>query len=212
MLDFLALRHAMVDQQVAQRQVLDGRVLDAMRRVPREEFVSEEFQKWAYADRPLPIELGQTISQPYVVALMAQALQLKEGAQRVLEVGTGSGYGAAVLSLLAQEVYTIERHPLLAEQAKERFRKLGYRNISVEVRDGSKGLPELAPFDGICVTAAAQQMPEDLVSQLKVGARLVVPIGPQYEVQSLSVIIRKTESQFLQEDLGAVQFVPLVSD
>src|SRR5438105_8198641 len=169
-------RDRMVDIQIAGRGVADRRVLDAMREVAREAFVTEGLQEFAYEDSPLPIEQGQTISQPYIVALMTEAAEVKPG-DRVLDVGTGSGYAAAVLSQIAREVYTIERHQALAETAQKRFAQLGYDNIEVRHGDGTRGWPEAAPFDSIIVTAGGPEIPKTLIEQLKVGGRLVIPIG-----------------------------------
>ena len=179
-LSFARQRDQMVAEQIARRGIRDPRVLDAMHRVPRHLFVSSELCSRAYQDRPLPTGYGQTISQPYIVALMTELLQLS-GSETVLEVGTGSGYQAAVLALLAREVHTIEYHPELAAQAREKLLELGFANVFFHVGDGSEGLPEYAPFDGILVTAAAPRTPRSLLDQLAVGGRLVIPIGSRYE-------------------------------
>ena len=204
-----ALRENMVRYQIAARGVSDDRVLDAMRAVPREAFMPEELAEFAYEDTPLPIEEGQTISQPYIVALMIAAIQ--PGAQgRVLEIGTGSGYAAAVLSRVVGQVYTVERHEALVDLARRRLRTLGYGNVEVLHGDGSLGWPEHAPYDGIIVTAGGPHVPRQLREQLAVGGRLVIPIGPDPRLQHLVRVTRVTHERFDEERLGAVRFVPLV--
>jgi len=211
-LDRLAVdRDRMVDRQIAARGVTDPRVLEAMRRVPREAFVAEGCEEFAYEDSPLPIADGQTISQPYIVALMIEAAEVKPG-DRVLEIGTGSGYAAAVLSRIAAKVYTVERHGALADTAKKRFARLGYRNIEVRHGDGTLGWPEAAPFDAIIVTAGGPEIPETLRGQLKIGGRLVIPVGVLVREQRLVKVVRDGENEFHEEDLGAVTFVPLVGE
>ena len=192
------------------RQVRDVRVLSAMGQVPREAFVPEAQRAQAYADHPLPIGLEQTISQPFVVAFMAEAAGL-QGSQRVLEVGTGSGYGAAVLSHLAGEVWTVERHGELADRARERLARLGYDTVHVITGDGSKGLPEHAPFDAIVVTAAAEVVPRAYLEQLVDGGRLVIPVGPAAGNQRMYRFTRRGEDH-TTDDLGPFRFVPLVVD
>jgi protein-L-isoaspartate(D-aspartate) O-methyltransferase len=206
-----AVRERMVERQIAARGVNDARVLDAMRQVPREAFVASGFEEFAYEDSPLPIAEGQTISQPYIVALMIEAAEVKAG-DRVLEIGTGSGYAAAVLSRIAAEVYTVERHGALAESAKRRFARLGYRNIEVRHGDGTLGWPEAAPFDAIIVTAGGPEIPESLRNQLKIGGRLVIPIGSLTDEQRLVKVVRDGEHAFHEEDLGPVRFVPLIGE
>lgn len=200
-------RSAMVRLQLEQRGIQDARVLDAMARVPRHLFVPAEARDQAYGDHALPITEGQTISQPYVVALMAQALALCPG-ERVLEIGAGSGYAAAVLSLLAGEVYAIERHPTLAESAARRLRELGYTNVHIVASDGTEGLPEYAPFDGIMVSAAAPWVPLPLREQLGEGGRLVIPVGGRQAQMMLR--LTRTNHQIQTERLGEVRFVPLI--
>ncbi|GIU85033.1 MAG: hypothetical protein KatS3mg008_1808 [Acidimicrobiales bacterium] len=200
----------MVERQLRARGIEDERVLDAILRVPREEFVPEELRGHAYEDRPLPIGEGQTISQPYVVALMAEAAQLGPD-DVVLEVGTGSGYGAAVLSCIARWVWTLERIPQLAEAARRRLEHLGFRNVSVVVGDGSVGLPDHAPYQAIVVTAAAPRIPGRLVDQLDLGGRLVIPVGPDPWAQDLLVVTR-TSDGLETRSLGPVAFVPLVGE
>jgi protein-L-isoaspartate(D-aspartate) O-methyltransferase len=206
-----AERERMVERQIVARGVNDARVLDAMRQVPREGFVASGFEEFAYEDSPLPIAAGQTISQPYMVALMIEAAEVKSG-DRVLEIGTGSGYAAAVLSRIAAEVYTVERHGALAQTAKRRFARLDYRNIEVRHGDGTLGWPEAAPFDAIIVTAGGPEIPESLRLQLKIGGRLVIPIGSLTDEQRLVKVVRDGEHAFHEEDLGPVRFVPLIGE
>jgi protein-L-isoaspartate(D-aspartate) O-methyltransferase len=208
MTEFDKARQRMVRRQLARRGISDPRVLDAMGRVPREEFVGSELRHLAYEDSALPIEQSQTISQPYIVALMAEALELRPD-DRVLEIGTGSGYAAAVLSELCREVHTVERHGHLALRARERLERLGRHNVTVHVGDGSIGLPDHAPFDAISVAASGPRVPVALRDQLAPGGRLVVPIGPSTSVQTL-VRVRREDGGFRQEHLADVRFVPLV--
>ncbi|HEX9943154.1 MAG TPA: protein-L-isoaspartate(D-aspartate) O-methyltransferase [Thermoanaerobaculia bacterium] len=208
-IDFETLRKEMVDRQIARRGVRDRRVLEAMRKVPREVFVPENLAEFAYDDTPLPIGEGQTISQPYVVALMAEALELGPG-DKVLEIGAGSGYAAAVLSRMAREVYAIERHESLARQARERMRRLGYSNVHIVQGDGTLGWPEHAPYDAIAVAAGGPEVPQALLDQLADGGRLVIPIGPDPRTQSLVRVRHRTNGGYVREDLGAVRFVPLI--
>jgi len=186
----------------------DTAVLSAIERVPRDRFVNDAFVDQAYADQSLPIECGQTISQPYVVAFMTAALRL-EDRMKVLEVGTGSGYQAAVLSQLCRRVYTIERYRTLLREAERRFKALDYGNIVTKVGDGAEGWPEQAPFDRIIVTAAAPEVPPALIEQLKVGGIMVLPVGPERGEQYI-VRITRTEEGIEQETLLPVRFVPLV--
>jgi protein-L-isoaspartate(D-aspartate) O-methyltransferase len=182
-----------------------------MRAVPREAFVEPGFEEFAYEDSPLPIGEGQTISQPYIVALMIEAAELKPE-DRVLEVGAGSGYAAAVVSRIAKEVYAIERHAALATAARRRFDKLGYDNIHLRIGDGTQGWPETAPFDAILVAASAPEVPRALKEQVAIGGRLVIPVGEQRWRQTLRKIRRTTETEYEDESLGAVMFVPLVGE
>ena len=207
--DSAAERDRMIEVQIASRGVADQRVLDAMRQVPREAFVGEGLEEFAYEDAPLPIAEQQTISQPYIVALMIEAAGVEPG-DRVLDVGTGSGYAAAVLSRVAGKVYTIERHRALVELATKRFAQLHYRNIEVRHGDGTLGWPDAAPFDAIIVAAGGPEIPEALRLQLKVGGRLIIPIGALGYEQRLIKVVRDGERAFHEEDLGAVMFVPLV--
>ncbi len=207
--DTVELREGMVATQIEARGVRDARVLQAMREVPRHEFVPAELADSAHDDRALPIGAGQTISQPYVVALMIEALAVLPG-DCVLEVGTGSGYAAAVLSRLAAEVYTIERHEELGNLARERLRRLGYSNVRVRVADGTRGWPEAAPFDAILVSAGGPRVPPSLEAQLANGGRLVIPVGSGRGGQQLLRFTRTAPDRLEREDLGDVQFVPLV--
>lgn len=202
-------RQRMVTQQIARRGVRDAAVLDAMRTVPRETFLPAHLVEFAYDDMPLPIDAEQTISQPYIVALMAEALAL-EPDDRVLEVGTGSGYAAAVLSRIAAAVYTIERHAALAASAAAQLAALGYANVRVRHGDGTRGWPEHAPYDAIVVAAGGPAVPPELQAQLTLGGRLVIPVGETPRLQQLVRVMRTGPSTYRQEDLGRVRFVPLV--
>jgi protein-L-isoaspartate(D-aspartate) O-methyltransferase len=205
---FEKARERMITAQLGRRGVRDARVLDAMAGVPREAFVSAGTEEFAYEDRPLPIGEGQTISQPYIVAAIAEAAELKP-TDRVLEVGAGSGYAAAILSRLASQVFAIERHASLTEAARARCHALGYHNITLKTGDGSTGWPEEAPFDAILVAAGAPKPPEALRRQLKIGGRLIVPVG-EVDEQRLLRIRRTDEEGFQEDDLGGVRFVPLI--
>ena len=209
--DLARARDRMVDIQLARRGVRDTSVLEALRRVPREAFVQPGFEEFAYEDGPLPIGEGQTISQPYIVALMIEAAEVRPG-DSVLEVGAGSGYAAAVMSQIADRVYAIERHPSLGNAACERFRKLGYDNIELRVGDGTRGWPEAAPFDAILVAAGGPDVPPALKEQLAIGGRLVIPVGEEVGHQTLIKLTRKSEIEFEEENLGAVAFVPLIGE
>ena len=211
MLDFASLRARMVARQIAGRGIRDQRLLQAMRTVPREAFVPEQQREFAYEDSPLPIEAGQTISQPYMVALMIEAAQIEPG-DRALEIGAGSGYAAAVMAEIAERVFAIERHEELARLADDRMRRLGYDNVVIRQADGTHGWPEEAPFDAILVAASGSHVPVGLKRQLTIGGRLVMPIGEPQSVQSLFKITRTGEDAFDSLDLGAVRFVPLVGD
>ena len=199
-------RRAMIDEQLRTRGISDPRVLAAMGAVPRERFVPEHLVSRAYDDGPLPIGAGQTISQPYIVAYMAEALAIAPH-HKVLEIGTGSGYHAAVLGQLAREVYTIEIVPVLASSATALLKQLGYTNIHVREGDGYAGLPEHAPFDRILVTAAPDQIPQPLIDQLAAGGRLVIPVGQQGVTQWMT-ILEKTAKGITQRQTIPVQFVP----
>ncbi len=199
----------MVERQLVQRGISDERVLKAMLKVPRHLFVREEDLYRAYDDMALPIGEGQTISQPYMVAKMTELLELK-GDERVLEVGTGSGYQAAVLAELAREVYTIERIPSLAERAEEILRELGYENVKVFVGDGTKGLPEYAPFERIIITAGAPEIPRPLKEQLSDGGIIVAPVGSKYSQQLVKLV--KRDEDFIESYHTLCLFVPLVGE
>jgi protein-L-isoaspartate(D-aspartate) O-methyltransferase len=201
----------MVQRQIAGRGVRSEKVLDAMRKVPRERFLPNGQAAWAYDDAPLPIGDGQTISQPYIVAYMTEALLL-EGGEKVLEIGTGSGYAAAVLAEIAADVYTIERIDGLAIMARIVLDKLGYQNVHVRQGDGTLGWPEHAPFDAIVVTAGGPDVPDPLKRQLKIGGRLVMPIGKTTWFQELVRVTRITEADFDTEYLVPVRFVPLIGE
>ena len=205
--DFESLRHEMVRSQLKKRGIHDRRVLDAMSRIPREEFVLSEHRMSAYEDCALPISHGQTISQPYTVAFMCEALEL-DGSERVLEVGTGSGYAAAVLSRLAKEVHTTERLPQLAEEARQRLSFLGCDNVHVHIVDGTLGLESESPFDGIVVTAGGADLPKPYRDQLKEGGRIVIPLGGASSQTMFR--FRLKEGKLHEEDLGRFAFVPLI--
>jgi protein-L-isoaspartate(D-aspartate) O-methyltransferase len=203
-------RLQMVEQDIQGRGVKDALVLKAMRRVQRHLFVEESLWPRAYNDYPLPIGGGQTISQPYVVALMTEALGLR-GSERVLEVGTGSGYQAAVLAEIVKEVFTIEIRPELYANARDRLQKLGYRNVHVKQGDGYLGWPEHAPFDAIIVTASPDHIPPPLLAQLKEGGRLIIPLGSTVYYQNLT-LVTKRQGKLETRELGSVAFVPLVGE
>ena len=207
--DSTARRLKMVKYQIAARGVRDQRVLDAMRTVPREEFLSPELGKFAYEDTPLPISSNQTISQPYIVAFMIESLLL-EGGETVLEIGTGSGYATAVLANVAGEVYTVERIRQLADSATEKLCEMGFTNVHVLHGDGTCGWPEHAPFDAIIVTAGGPRVPDSLRSQLKVGGRMVIPVGSTVENQKLVGVTRLSDTEFSSENIADVRFVPLI--
>ncbi|RLA79550.1 MAG: protein-L-isoaspartate O-methyltransferase [Deltaproteobacteria bacterium] len=202
-------RRRMVQEQLIPRGITDRRVLEALAKVPRHLFVPEALWHQAYSDRPLPIGYGQTISQPYIVALMTEALEL-QGDERVLEVGTGSGYQAAILAELAKQVYSVERMPELARRARRILDRLGYGNVLIRVGDGSKGWPERAPFDAIIVTAGAPKVPKALLQQLKVGGRMVIPVGDEHSQELLKIV--RLKDGFQQEELGGCRFVKLIGE
>jgi protein-L-isoaspartate(D-aspartate) O-methyltransferase len=204
---FADLRLAMVSQQIEARDVKDPDVLDVMRRGPRHQFVPPDMISKAYADHPLPIGYGQTISQPYIVALMTEALKIQPG-DKVLEIGTGSGYQAAVLAELGADVYSVEILPELAQQAGERLSSLGYEDVQILNADGYFGWQEHAPYDAIIVTAAPDHLPQPLITQLRDGGRMVVPIGPQGAIQTLWLFVRSGDD-VQASNLGEVVFVPL---
>jgi len=204
---FKEKRKRMVKEQLIRRGIHDERVLNAMRKVPRHLFVSQDLVDEAYNDYPLPIGYGQTISQPYMVALMTEALELKED-DKVLEIGTGSGYQTAILAELCKEVYTIERILPLLERAKEILKKLGYTNIHFKAGDGTLGWPENKPYDAIIVTAGAPKIPQPLLDQLAEGGRLVIPVGDRFSQELIKVT--KVEGEFIRENLGGCRFVDLI--
>jgi protein-L-isoaspartate(D-aspartate) O-methyltransferase len=205
---FDALRRRMVEFQLRDRGIADSRVLDAMLRVPRHEFAPEPYRNQAYEDHPLPIGEGQTISQPLMVALMLEALGLQPS-DKVLEVGTGSGYVAALLAELAAQVFSIERHATLADEARELLARLGYTNVKVITGDGSQGLPEAEPYDAILVSAAAAELPLALLAQLGEGGRMIIPVGRGESQQLHLILMRNGQPQTVLREF--CRFVPLVS-
>lgn len=207
--DYEKEREHMVESQLARRGIKDKRVLEAMRQVPRHLFIPEDMRSLAYCDGPLPIGHGQTISQPYIVALMTELLELT-GQEKVLEIGTGSGYQAAILSRLARQVYSLERHAALAQQAEKVLAQLGYDNVMVRVRNGTLGWPEHSPYEAIIITAAAPEVPQPLPDQLADGGRLVAPVGSQWS--QVLVKVRRQSDLLIRERLTAVAFVPLVGE
>lgn len=202
-----AQRHQMVEEQLRNRGIRDQRVLAAMEQVPRHEFVGPEYEEQAYDDHPVPIGSGQTISQPYIVAAMLESLELK-GEDVALDIGTGSGYQAALLSVLTARVYTVERHEQLADEARRRLERMNYRNVMVFMGDGSQGLPQHAPFDAITVAAAAPHVPDPLFQQLHEGGRMIVPVGSP-DTQELW-LVEKKEGKALVSRMEACRFVPLI--
>ncbi|MEM4368354.1 MAG: protein-L-isoaspartate(D-aspartate) O-methyltransferase [Candidatus Anstonellales archaeon] len=203
---FYQKRLLMVEKQLKGRDITDEKVLNAMLKIERHKFVPEQYQDFAYIDEPLPIGYGQTISQPYIVALMTQLLELK-GDERILEIGTGSGYQAAVLAEIVKEVYTIEIIPQLAHRAEKLLEELGYKNIFVKVGDGYLGWPEYAPFDGIIVTCAPDHIPQPLIEQLKDGGRIVIPVG---EIHQELVVVEKQKEKIIKRRVIPVRFVPMI--
>ncbi|HWJ58758.1 MAG TPA: protein-L-isoaspartate(D-aspartate) O-methyltransferase [Sphingomicrobium sp.] len=207
--DFARDREAMIDRQLRRRGIRDPQVLEAFARVPREAFVALEYRDSAYGDHPLPIPAGQTISQPYIVALMIEAARI--GSQsRVLEVGAGSGYAAAVISRIARDVVAIERYSELAEFARERCSTLGFDNVEIVTGDGTRGCPDKAPFDAILVAASGPEVPGSLVTQLVPGGRLVIPLGTVNGIQQLVRATKCDDGTVTRDSLGAVRFVPLI--
>jgi len=209
MTDSAADREAMIERQLQRRGIDEPAILDAFRAVPREAFVAPEYAHLAYGDHPLPIEAGQTISQPYIVALMIQAAAILAG-HRVLEVGAGSGYAAAVISRIAREVTGIERHHDLVETARERLQRLGYDNVEILEGDGTSGWPGRAPYDAILAAASGSHVPAPLLDQLAPGGRLVMPLGDPGSVQQLVKVTKRADGSLSRENLGAVRFVPLI--
>src|SRR4051812_22901279 len=209
MKDFAAQREAMIERQLERRGIADRRVLDAFRAVPRELFVPEAVRDFAYEDGPLPIEAEQTISQPFIVAQMIAAAGVSPGA-KVLEIGAGSGYAAALIGRIAGQVIAVERHAELAALARRRLAALGYANVRIVHADGSAGLPDEAPFEAILVAASGSHVPEALRAQLAVGGSLVMPLGGPDAVQTLIKVTRMSDTDYKEEDLGPVRFVPLI--
>ena len=207
--DFVRLRERMVMEQIEGRGIHDVAILSAMRQIPRELFVAETHQIYAYDDTPLPIPNNQTISQPYVVALMIRALHLSAD-DLVLEIGTGSGYAAALLGQIAAQVHTVERHKKLTAYARRRLAMLGCDNVFVHLGDGTLGWPENSPYDAIIVAAGGPDVPLSLQEQLKIGGRLVMPVGKSERRQNLICLTRESDEEFRRTDLGAVAFVPLI--
>ncbi len=209
MVQLSAQRDRMLQEHLLERGINDAAVLAAMMQVPREEFVDAGLREAAYDDHPLPIGEGQTISQPYIVAYMTEALELSP-TDRVLEIGTGSGYAAAILGKIVHTVYSVERIAKLAISARERLSRLGYTNIQVLYDDGTLGWPEFAPYNAIVVTAGAPVVPQALLEQLAPGGRLVIPVGPSPYLQTLVRVRRTSEDHYLREELCQVRFVPLI--
>lgn len=209
MATFSELRERMVDQQIAARGLDDPVLLAAFRSVPRENFISPDHADQAYQDWPLPIESGQTISQPYIVALTIHAAEIKPG-DKVLEVGAGSGYAAAVIGQIASAVIAIERHHQLVALAQQRLDRLGYGNVRIVDGDGTLGWPEDAPFDAIVAAASGSHVPQSWVAQLKVGGRIVMPLGDPRSIQNLIKVTKLQDGSLSQENLGGVRFVPLI--
>ena len=211
MTDFTREREAMVERHLRRRGISEQHILDAFLAVPREEFISGEYAPLAYGDHPLPIEAGQTISQPYIVGLTIQAAGIEPG-DKVLEVGAGSGYAAAVISCIAAKVIGIERQHDLVEIARERMRRLGYDNVEIVEGDGTRGCPEQAPFDAIVAAASGSHVPKAFIAQLKDGGRIVMPVGDPGWVQELVKVTKRPDGTLERENLGGVRFVPLIGE
>ena len=209
--NYAAEREAMVERQIESRGITDPKILEAFRAVPREAFISEEYADLAYGDHPLPIEAGQTISQPYIVALMIKAAEIKPG-DKVLEVGAGSGYAAAVISRIAGKVVAIERQRELVKIAQQRIARLGYDNVKIDEGDGTRGCPEEAPFDAILAAASGSHLPPQWVEQLAEGGRIVMPVGDPGWIQKLVKVTKGPGGNLITEDLGGVRFVPLIGE
>lgn len=209
MADFEKERIRMLEDQIMARGVRDERVLSAMRKIPRHEFMPEAIRGMAYTDNALPLGEGQTISQPYMVALMSELLGLK-GTERILEIGTGSGYQAAVLAELCEKVYTVERIKMLADKARATLDRLGYKSVAIKVFDGTYGWKEMSPFDAIMVTAGAPDVPAPLIEQLAIGGRMVIPVGDRYG-QTLVKVVRTAEGLVTEKSIPCV-FVPLIGN
>jgi protein-L-isoaspartate(D-aspartate) O-methyltransferase len=211
MTNFAAERDAMIERQIASRGIHEPTILEAFRAVPREAFLSKDYADLAYGDHPLPIEAGQTISQPYIVALMIQAAEIKAG-DTVLEVGAGSGYAAAVMSRIAGQVVAIERQPDLVKVAQERMQRLGYDNVRVVEGDGTRGWEAEAPYDAIVAAASGSHVPPAWVKQLAEGGRIVMPVGQPDWIQKLIKVTKGPAGNLITEDLGGVRFVPLIGE
>jgi protein-L-isoaspartate(D-aspartate) O-methyltransferase len=211
MTSFAAEREAMVERQLRRRGITEAEILDAFRAVPREQFISEDYAHLAYGDHPLPIEANQTISQPYIVALTIQAAAIRPG-DKVLEVGAGSGYAAAVISRIAGQVIGIERQHDLVEVARERMRRLGYDNVAIIEGDGTKGCSQEAPFDAIVAAASGSHVPQPFIDQLKNGGRIVMPVGEPGWAQELIKVTKRPGGKLIRENLGGVRFVPLIGE
>ncbi len=211
MTDFQSEREAMVERQLRRRGITEPHILDAFRAVPREAFVGTSHAHLAYGDHPLPIEAQQTISQPYIVALMIQAARIREG-DTVLEIGSGSGYAAAVISRIAKRVIGIERQQELVEVARARLRHLGYDNVEIVEGDGSKGWPDGAPYNAILAAASGSHVPQPLIDQLSPGGRIVMPLGDPGWVQELVKVTKGPGDKLVRENLGGVRFVPLIGE
>lgn len=211
MIDLAAERERMIERTIRRRGLDDPALLAAFRAVPREEFISADYAEYAYADAPLPIESGQTISQPYIVALTISAAGIGPE-DKVLEIGAGSGYAAAVIGQIARDVVAIERHHDLVELARERVRRLGYPNVRIMEGDGTLGCPAEAPFDAIVAAASGSHVPTVLIDQLRPGGRIVMPIGDPHSIQSLVKLTKSADGSLEREDLGAVRFVPLIGE
>lgn len=209
--DYSAEREAMIEGQLKCRGIAEPRILQAFREVPREAFVSEDYRHLAYGDHPLPIEAGQTISQPYIVALTIQAAEINPG-DTVLEVGAGSGYAAAVISRIACRVIGIERQHELVAAACERLERLGYDNVTIVEGDGTKGCPDEAPFDAIVAAASGSHVPQAFIAQLRPGGRIVMPVGDPGRVQELIKVTKNEDGILVEEKLGGVRFVPLIGE
>lgn len=211
MTDYAAEREAMVEHQLRRRGIHEPPILEAFRKVPREQFVRADEAAFAYGDHPLPIEAGQTISQPYIVALTIQAAEIRKG-DKVLEVGAGSGYAAAVISRIAAKVVAIERQHELVGIARERIERLGYDNVEILEGDGTRGWPEQAPFDAIVAAASGSHVPEAFIEQLADGGRIVMPVGNPGSAQELVKVKKLPGGRLVQEKLGGVRFVPLIGE
>jgi protein-L-isoaspartate(D-aspartate) O-methyltransferase len=209
--NYAAEREAMIERQIASRGIREPTILEAFRSVPREEFLSKDYADLAYGDHPLPIEAGQTISQPYIVALMIEAAEIKAG-DNVLEVGAGSGYAAAVMSRIAGQVVAVERQPDLVKVAQERMQRLGFDNVRIVEGDGTRGWEPEAPYDAILAAASGSHVPPAWIAQLADGGRIVMPVGEPNWVQKLIKVTRGPAGKLITEDLGGVRFVPLIGE